>query len=623
VAIDRVALIQHVRSFVPGERPAAMYEGEIFFNFGDKIMLVGDGGAVDDLLPIGIGGSFFSELFPNLISFSPVKANGTNNDAVPLAAFAATVPSIHFDRGVVRIATAMTISKPIKVSPGARIRIDGVVLTVNADVEAIPYVIFECVNGGSVVFTEKGPRASHVEWWGAIVSTSPSVNDGASPAANAVAINAAIQSAPPQGMIIYMQPGFYWVDDTIRLNKKKVELIGQGYQSTYLWHTTNDKTMVLIGTDVATAPSTYPNFDNIRMTDISAQRASGTAMFNADFLLGSKGIHIQGTVRVILTRVGSVFSQSCYYWTRTTNFTPIDCSAVSTPTTGQTAYLWMCDCRPDPLTDVLLAGQSSNASTKSSGCTASANNSAAGAGTSIALAVYGPWSDQFFEDFESAACDYGMDINGLDGTNNPIRVDLMFYNPVFDGVKIAAHRWGQMGTRSSARIVGGWTAFLGSAVGPVAVEMNAAFNVTYTAHEVTGWTNATCIGLKLDANSTGIMFGNTNLLSDLFSPVIVNAANLCDISPCITGYAGTKATAQAAIAIYAGARNKFEPFIHGVTGAFGNGIVGVAAAPTHSEFNLTGISPGALVASKLLLNGVAIPTRGDYGTANYVTGVMT
>lgn len=554
--------------------------------------------------------------------FNGAVSDGVVNDAAAVAA-ASAAGGFSVPRGRTRIATTMTIAANVVRIPGmGTLLIDACVLTINGAVVAELGLLFECVNGGSVVLSPAKNSFVYPEWWGAVV------NDATAPvqAANLVAFNACLISGPTN---MQLQAADYFLSAIWKINTPHRTIRGYSRHQTI----TGDCTRIVgnggADTVIQVGPDTQPGgginafLQEVELADFTVTRGA-VPIAPASGFAAPAGIRMQYTLYCKLSRISS--SEHCNgYWFRGTVQTHVEYCMASRSITGGTPA-------NDFFNGFFIDGSLSiGAAAGNASLFIHKGNVQIGGAPALTISrgyhLLNTWTDTFLDKCETTNLGRAVDADASSQTINGTQ-DLHIRAHIFD----ACNEYGiiihEGNARSCVNIEGGYIA-PSAAVGFVAAiaAVNQQGQLGIMGGQVIGTPNtgvgAGTIGVYINGSLGVSVMGI--LLSDCQRPIVVTGSSHCDIIPRISNYV-VAITQGAVFCSGTNTRNSYRPRIKGGAGAISSGVNFSNLLNTFSEVNCSDIDAAAIgggSGNKLLNNAVQIVATGTFNTNCLAVGIMT
>jgi hypothetical protein len=538
-----------------------------------------------------------------------VFGDGVGNDAAAIAALHDSLPagqSLELRAGSYRIGASVTFTRPVHFRGGRLIIANGVTVSFDGGISAVPEQIFQTEGTGEVVFDHRKTFRGYAEWWGA----RPDQSVDCLPA-----IHASIKAL----LVTQLLGGDYVCSSTVKVNLAHRKLIGVGSkftdsdaEVTRILSTSDSLPILQHGADVFTGSiNTLPS--DIVVQDIFCARnvvpsiASNCAGVLAKFSLSGR-----------LENVKSAESMVGFRYNGTVHLVVRDCEAVrATAGTGAGVDFFIGHWA-DGSGNIGAAG--GNASLYVLKCTAGCNHPTPRAsGQSIGFRIDGAFTDVFMEDPETVTFNVGLAVLGNDAAGNVFtNTDCRIVHPVMDQFSAEGIVVVDVGATGSVEI---HDAYCGpSATATSAIHVNSSAGaVRFNGGQLVMGGVGTCRAVLIESSD------NVDLDIDILEagnthPVVaIGGASNCRIRPRIKN----KVVAAGAAIQLSGvtSANVIEPMISGSPGLVQFGVQVVGVADSRNDYRVGGIDTACLVAATRTLdrNGVVISSDGNSGT-NKVSG---
>lgn len=532
--------------------------------------------------------------------------NGVVNDATALLLACTESDTVRIPAGTYLIGTSIVLPAEVIFDAGAKLLIgNGITVTFNGCVNAGVYQIFQCSGTGEVVFDWRFTNEGYPEWWGA-------ASDGATDCL------AGMQASLKALKTTRLQPGDYFVSETVKIIYDHRWLIGSGSQYTggsdqvtRLIVTNGSSYTLQIGPDVNPGAINLFQKQNV-VRDLQISRsvapviASDCAGISAQYTLYCELISVKAEEHIIGFRFfGNVYLKCT------------DCFSVRASAgtgTGDKWYGYYIDGSAN------IGASGGNASLYINYCSASCNRTALSAGQSYGFFANQKFTDLFIESPETVNCNIGMYIEGNAPTTSVYsNLDLQIKNPIHDAFFNVGTYFKNINKYGSASLIGGYHGAHPNATRCIWVE-NCEGSVAMIGGQVIATPSATVAAVVIE-NSHGAVIDRTQILEPIAYGVLLIDAYNCDIRPVVKNYLNT--LTQAAVTLLTSDRNYVAPIAYGDPGLMLYGINVGDATSGYNELNCTGIESSVVggSADKLVINGIQITTTGLSGT-NLVSGVM-
>lgn len=533
--------------------------------------------------------------------------DGVTDDTTAFNAAIAVGQKILVPAGDYLIGTSISVSSQIEFVEGAKILVgNGVTVTFDATLSAGVYQIFDCTGTGEIVLNWRFTSEAYPEWWGA-------VSDGS------VDCLAAIQASLKAAQTTKLQPGDYFVSDTVKISYDHRWLVGSGSRYagvnnkvTRLLVTNGSNYTLQVGPDAE--PATINDFQKQNIVrDIHISRTVAPVI--AD---GSAGVSCQYTLYAEIHSVDSAEHIAGFRFFGNVYLKCYDCSSVrASAGTGAGTDSWY-GYYYDGNADIGAAG--GNASVYTNYCSAACNQAALQTGVSYGFFANAAFTDLFFESPETVSCNTGMYIegNGPVGTI-PSNTDLQIKNPIHDSFKSKGTHFKNINQYGSAALINGYHAGATAATHFIIIE-DCIGSIFITGGQMPMAVSPSAIAIGI-GDSKGVVVDRTQILEATAYAVVLNNSDSCDIRPIVKNFSAT--LVEGAVTIVGAERNSIAPIVYGTAGYVAFGIKAISTANEYNEFNCTGIDSVTVggSANKLTINNVAITVTGLSGT-NLVSGVM-
>ena len=539
---------------------------------------------------------------------------GAVDERSAIAAADAVYADLYFPAGTYYIAGNATISRDVRMAPGAKFVVaSGATLTLAGELTAGLTQIFDGV--GTVSLNRKKNPIGHPEWWGAVMSET---YDATQAATNLAAVQASLAAA----RTTVLQSGTLWTSGTITMATGQQRLIGQGEDFTA---THGTRIVVANGTDDVlhlgpdTMPSAVNNFPSgIRVKDIMLHRAvAPVAPVSGSEAAAPCGLKAKYALRMRLSHIQTYDSSIGFYFGGIVGSTIDDCyniRATAGSGTGRDISWGFFLDGYSGTAPVLLAG--GNGSIYINRC--SANSGSPSNVNNIGMLGKGYLADTFVTQFEVAGGQYGVMFNGVntqyggnDITLRGCRVDAISkyaydFEDNLGQITLIDNYGATDGTLNSMcyRFVTCVGTIGGSGNQAPALGQSCTYGVVIS----------NCVGFDLSAF----------LIRDCWIPIWIQGSQGISGSPLIHG-SDSMADAEGLPAIYitdASNRCFINPTIMGSnTKKWGAGV-GVTSDCTGLEINVSAIFPAVVNTHKLIYGSTVIGAAGSFGS-NLATGAFS
>lgn len=536
--------------------------------------------------------------------------DGTTN-ARPAFVLADAVGPMVISEGNYLISSSITITNNVRFSKGAKLIIPtGVTVTFNGHVDAGVFQIFQCTGTGAVVLSADKNFVGYAEWWGAVAN----ISSGGVPAANSIAINAAIVALAK----VQLMPFDYYISATIKHNTANGWLCGaggkwnspNGLRATRIVMMDGSTNVLQIGPD--SNPGSIGLFrQGIKVTGIFVTRAVAPVISSA-----CASILMQFVLEAYCEDVAAYDSMDSWQFNGTVHCIINRCAAhrVSAGTGGTDSWKGFNVIG----TSGIAAG--GNASLYLSYCHADDNRTSVVNG--IGFFANGKFTDCFWIECETVSCTVGMQVIGNSAATNDFGGnDLMILHSINDAFKVYGIEIKDLGVSSNVEVV---APYCGPGVGSTAaIKIANAYGVVVTGGQmIMGVATGASAAIRIE-NSKSCVIDGTLISEITLAGVVVDTCTSCNISPVLKN--STVSGAEAIYIFGASTANKFNAIVSGNASGFTYGYRVNGTTDARNEYNCTGINSAVIAGgsgNKLERNGVQITATGLTGT-NLASGVMT
>jgi hypothetical protein len=527
---------------------------------------------------------------------------------------------------VVSTNTTIPSTLSVEVLNGAVISIpNGVTLTIDGPFTAGIYQVFNCVGTGAVVFNSQYTTVGYPEWWGAV--TDDNTVD------SSVGINAAIIALS----VVQLQKADYYIQNTVNVSRNNVSVKGVSVRFTG----NNSCTRLIMRNGTAKVMfvglSGYPsggiNFfaQQIYIQDIELTRdVAPVPPAPGSEINGPTGMVLQFALLVYLTRVKCSEHVIGFTYNGVVASYADKCQSFKTTVASPPANDFFWGWYINGQTSLPTAG--GNASIYFSEC----STSIGGAPTlpTIGMNLFGAYTDTFIDKFETANCDYGFVLTGMnavapDPKYNIGNIDIHITQPIIDQYKTNGIYIYASSDYANINVIDGYYA-------PQSTSIGACISIEDSGG-ITNLTNNQCIGFGATGAGVGISIVNSagvnstgNSIVGAQKPIVMSAARNCRITDFINNI--EQPSVYAAVNMTDCLRNYIAPFVFrsNVSGSFttatyGFGVNMSSTGNAGNEINCSGIDAAVInggSANKLLNNSVQITATGSFGSNNLASGIM-
>ena len=536
--------------------------------------------------------------------------DGTTN-ARPAFVLADAVGPIIISEGNYLISSSITITNNVRFSEGAKLIIPtGVTVTFNGHVDAGIFQIFQCTGTGAVVLSADKNFLGYAEWWGAIAN----ISSGGVPAANSIAINAAIVALAK----VQLMPFDYYISATIKHNTANGWLCGaggkwnspNGLRATRIVMMDGSTNVLQIGPD--SNPGSIGLFrQGIKVTGIFVTRAVAPVVSSA-----CTSVLMQFVLEAYCEDVAAYDSMDSWQFNGTVHCIINRCAAhrVSAGTGGTDSWKGFNVIG----TSGIAAG--GNASLYLSYCHADDNRTSVVNG--VGFFADGKFTDCFWIECETVSCTVGMQVIGNSAvTNDYGGNDLTILHSINDAFKVYGIEIRDLGVSSNVEVI---SPYCGPGVGATAALRiaNAYGVVVMGGQMIMGIATTASAAIRVE-NSKSCVINGTLISEITLSGVVVDNCTSCNIAPVLKN--STVSGAEAIYIFGASTANKFDAIVSGKASGFTYGYRVNGTTDAQNEYNCTGINSAVIAGGsgdKLVRNNVQITATGLTGT-NLASGVMT
>lgn len=234
------------------------------------------------------------------MAFVNLTGDGTTDNYSALAAANAAGETVIVIDGVLRVAQNITMTVPMQFMSNASLKADGCTVTFNDKVDGPFQHIFQYVNSGLVVFTNK--QKCPAEWWGSYPD-------------NSTDCYAPIMAGLASSGNVILRAGTYYTSSTITIQSYQ-NLEGAHWRNTSL--TSNSATLHIVRLGpisgyTAGTESTYAN--SPRIADLTVTRSvTPTSPATAFDISGATGVRVLGCNGFVIENVISENSNIGFYF---------------------------------------------------------------------------------------------------------------------------------------------------------------------------------------------------------------------------------------------------------------------------------------------------------------------
>ena len=505
------------------------------------------------------------------------KCDGATDDAAALMPLSTAGQPVAHRSGTLRIATALTISTPFYVEPGALVRVDGVNLIILGPFDACILSTFVCVNGGAVFFSPGCCEKAYAEWFGAVANSTTDCT-------------AAIQLALNAHLNVQAIDGTYLISSTLYMRTHQ-RFGGINPTTTTLATTSASAVMVALS-----GPAGGAYFDNVTLENMRLNRsvAASQAAVGSE-ASGAFAVKVTRCVRPTLRNLMFANHFGDIYYNETVNILEQNCS-------GGCALVHSTDRYFSRYIDGVVS-DGSNTSPNASARFEDGIASSSPVGTTYGFYAVGNISDLLFRNCEAGNVSYGAFVKG---SGNRYNVDVHFDNCIFDQHFVSGYHIEDTGVDLVVSINDGWGAPVSGATGAIVDIVNAWSVKVAGGFECVGWPSATSIGIRAGTNLHKLVVDETVEIQDCLQPLVTTGSMTAGyICPSILNTT-TASSAYPAVDIASGANLYVAPMIDGLAGGtFASGVS--IAAGDSNEVNGSKIV-SAVVGTKLKYAGAAVTT---------------
>ena len=522
--------------------------------------------------------------------------DGITNDATPVFNANALGKPILFTAASTRIATALDLTVPVEIAPGAQIKVDGVQLRFFGEFAASLQKVFDCINGGSVVFGFGVLDASYAEWWGA---NADGVTD------STAAINASLQASSKTVLL----RGTYKVTSAIVVNTDNTSLIGAGAGITVL--SSNSLTDDVVR--VTGSGSTLISNTVLRGFSTARTVTPTTPGVGLEYT-GGAGVRTSKAARFFYDDISCYNDVIGFYFNNTAAGVGENLLAVKNQV-GVAGDKWYGFWNDGSIASV-TPGLTPNASLRLNNATASVTGFV---GTSRGLYGLGAIADWFLFQPEAGGCTTSLDLAPSAGYYDAIDVHVI--QPIFDNITTTGIKIAGLSVYGAIHIVGGYVSLgANGATACYGVDISGAIAVKVLGLQVMNVLGATAaVGVRV-TNGRRVTVESCTFKDVTFGVVFASSSYCRQVNNSMERNGAIAATGYG-VSVTGGSNNTIDMDIGGDTNS--KYTVGVAFDNTTASnyVNLTGIALGPCV-NKMSINGVTVTAVGLNGT-HWITGTLT
>ena len=545
---------------------------------------------------------------------SGVVGNGTASDGAAIVAISNALPAnapLVLLSGSYRIDSNITFSRPVHFLGGRLLIANGVNVTFNGGLFALPEQIFECSGTGKVVISSRKTPMGYAEWWGAKADQTMDCLP---------ALNAAHQAL----LWVQLLGGDYLISGTFKMNlgNRRVAGVGCRYVDT-------DAEVTRILCSDATVPIIQHGPDN-QPANINAM-PQGIVLENVylgrnvapTIASNCEGLRCRWSLHSSLKNVKAADSMVGIRYNGTVHLKVENCEAARAQAGSGAGADYFVGHYADGSGNIGAAG--GNASLYLIKCVANCNlESLSTAPGSVGFKADGAFTDLFIEDPETTNFQLGLTVTGNEATGNTFsNTDCRIVHPIMDQFRHAGIYVTDIAEAGSVEIVDPYCGPNASARACIWVNSSVGAVRVSGGQLVLGGAPG-CQPVLVEASDNVDVAGTIILEAGPTYPAVglVNASN-CRITPRLRNSA---VTAAAAVQLSGTcSANLIAPVASGKANAYTLGIQVVGTADSRNEYGLTGIDSSCITgggANKLTRNGVQITATGLSET-NLVSGVTT